>query len=161
VLYCTDFCEYSIAGIGDTGNATIPLTSVAALVGNGGSIEAAARGSILDVGLLPATTNDYDHLLRSPLPPCVWLTSDPEMPDDFCTRHGARISVAIPSADRPLVHWPKYARKHDAGIVEAQAAADVPAVAHRAAAQFYVYFGQVALDRFRAVESIAARKLAA
>ena len=72
---------------------------------------------------------DYDHLLRSPLPPCVWLTSDPDMPDDSCTRHGVRISV-IPSTDRRLVHWPKYIRKLDAGSETATAAAvaavDIP-----------------------------------
>jgi hypothetical protein len=136
------------------------FTSRAALVGDGGSVAAATPGSVLVAGILPAKSDDYDPVLRSPLPPCVWLTSDPDMPDDFCTRHGVRISVVIPSTDRRLVHWPKYIRKHDAGIVETQCRAPyTPAFAQRAAAQFYVYFGPVALDRIRKVDGVAACKL--
>ena len=134
--------------------AAYHFTSRAALVGDGGSVAAATAGSILVAGILP----HYDHLLRSPLPPSVWLTSDPDMPDDFCT---VRISVVIPSTDRRLVHWPKYIRKHDASIFETQCRAPyTPAFAQRAAAQFYVYFGPVTLDRIRKVEGVTACKLA-
>ena len=126
-------------------------------MGDGGSVAAATPGSILVAGILPAKSDDYDGALRSPLPPCVWLSSDSDMSDDFCTRHGFRISVVIPTADPRLVHWPKYIRKHDAGIVGAQAGADIPAFVQRAAARFYVYFGPVALDRFRAIDRVAER----
>jgi hypothetical protein len=142
--------------------AAYHLTSRAALVGDGGSVGAVTPGSILVAGIVPAKSDDYDDLLRSPpMPACVWLTSDPDMPDDFCTRHGVRISVVIPSADRRLVHWPKYIRKHDAGLEAATAAAvaagDIPAAARRMASQFWLYFGVVEPDRFRAIECVALR----
>ena len=63
-------------------------TSGTALVGNG-SLETPAPGSILAVGVLPNRTYDYDHALRSPLPPCVWLTADPDMPSVFRGGHRA------------------------------------------------------------------------
>jgi hypothetical protein len=109
------------------------LPGRAALVGDG-SVAAVIPCSIL----LP------DHLLRPPLPPCVWLISDPDMPDDFCTRHGGRISVVIPSTDTRQVHRPKYARKHGAGL--AIESADIPAAVWRAAGQFWLYFVPIPLD---------------
>lgn len=138
------------------------FTSLAALAGDDSSVAAATPGSILAAGILPAKADDYDEMLRAPLPPCVWLTSDPDMPDDFRTQHGVRISVVIPSTDRRLVHWPKYIRKQDVGMMEAaMAAADFPAVAKRAGKNFYVYFGAVELDRLRKIEGVAPRKAAA
>jgi hypothetical protein len=135
--------------------AAYRFTSRAALVGDGGSVAAAAPGSILVAGIVAAESDDHDHLLGSPLPRCVWLTSDPEMPDDFCTRHGVRISVVIPSTDPRLVHWPKYARKHGAGL--AIESARIPAAAWRTASQFWLYFDPIAPGRFRAVGSVAPR----
>jgi hypothetical protein len=129
------------------------FTSGTARVGNG-SLETPAPGSILAVGVLPNRTYDYDHALHSPLPPCVWLTADPDMPSVFCGGHRARISLVIPSTDRRLVNWYKYARKHGADTVIDQA--DIPAAWRRSPAQFWLYFAPVEVRWFRAVESVPA-----
>ena len=64
------------------------VTDGVALVGDGGSLAAAKPGSILMDGILPAKSDDHD--VRSPpMPACVWLSSDPDMSDDFCTWHGS------------------------------------------------------------------------
>jgi hypothetical protein len=109
----------------------------------------AEPGSILSSGLRPNRTDDYDHVLRAPLAPCMWLSSDPEMSGDFSTRQGVRLSVVIPSADRGLVLWSKFLRKH--GAVEV-------ALGGReglAAAQFWLYFGTITRDRFQGLDLAA------
>jgi hypothetical protein len=108
----------------------------------------AAPGSIIADGLKPFRKDDYDHVLRSPLPPCVWLTSDPDMVKDglnFSSFADYRITVLIPSIDPRLVHWPKYFRKHgQCTWSEAMRQADVLEAVRRASATFYVYFGRIA-----------------
>jgi hypothetical protein len=107
----------------------------------------AAPGSIIVDGLKPCTTDDYDHVLRSPLPPCVWLTSDPDMDDNdlhFSSFTGYRITVLIPSIDPRLVHWPKYFNKHGRCTwSKSMQYVDSPEVKH-ASANFYLYFGRIA-----------------
>ena len=110
----------------------------------------AAPGSIIADGLKPYKEDSYDHLLRSPLPPCVWLTSDPDtglirvMGNPFSSHVGFRVTVLIPSINRRLAHWPKYFRKHGwLTLSEALQLANVPEAVRRANTTFYVYFGTI------------------
>ena len=110
----------------------------------------AAPGSIIADGLKPSKEDGYDHALRSPLPPCVWLTSDHDMGADigdsglhFSSFADLRITMLIPSTDRRLAHWPKYFRNHGRWTwSEAMQYADSPEV-QRVAETFYVYFGTI------------------
>ena len=111
----------------------------------------AAPGSIIADGLKPSKEDGYDGLLRSPLPPCVWLTSDPDlglkthMGDHFSKHTNFRITVLIPSIDRRLVHWPKYFRKHgQCTWPEAMRQSGLPEAAQRVTETFYAYFGEIA-----------------
>jgi hypothetical protein len=139
------------------------VTNLSALIGDNAALVCQASGeekadlslaepgSIFSSGLRPAKTDDYDHVLRAPLPPCVWLSSDPEMSGDFSTRQGVRLSVVIPSTDRRLVPWSKYSRKH--GAVEVA----LGGREGRAAAQFWLYFGTITPARFQGLAPTAAR----
>jgi hypothetical protein len=124
------------------------FTSLRALVGDVrlplGKVDlrtVAAPGSIIADGLKPCKESGYDHRLRSPLPSCVWLTSDPDaghkthMGNHFSKYIDFRVTVIIPSNDRRLVHWPKYFRKH--------AGCALPEAAQNVTATFYVYFGEL------------------
>jgi hypothetical protein len=127
------------------------FTSWSALIGEGrlaglplGKIDlrtVAAPGSIIADGLKPCKVSSYDPVLRSPLPPCVWLTSDPDMGlkthmgNHFSSYIDLRVTVLIPSTDRRLVHRLKYFRKHGRYALSE--------TAQRITATFYVYFGNV------------------
>jgi hypothetical protein len=107
----------------------------------------AAPGSIIADGLKPSRKDDYDGALRSPLPPCVWLTSDPDMVKDglhFSSFADYRITVLIPSIDPRLVHRPKYFRKHgQCTWPEAMQQVDALEAVRRASTAFYIYFGEI------------------
>jgi hypothetical protein len=110
----------------------------------------AAPGSIIADGLKPSKEDGYDHILRSPLPPCVWLTSDPDlglkthMGDHFSRHSDFRLTVLIPSTDRRLAHWPKYFSKHGRCTwTETMRQSDLPPVAQRSIETFYTYFGEI------------------
>ena len=101
-------------------------------------------------GLKPCKETGFDHLLRSPLPPCVWLTSDSDMGlkthmgDHFSKQSDFRLTVLIPSTDRHLVHWPKYFNKHgqctwSEAMKQSNAAKDVQLTSET----FYTYFGEI------------------
>jgi hypothetical protein len=111
----------------------------------------AAPDSIIAAGLKPFRSADYDRFLSSPLPPCVWLTNDPDMAPIFSSFKGFRVTVLIPSIDRRLVHWPKYFLRH-AGRTwrETIQASDLPDAEQRTTESFYVYFGEI--TRIAAVE---------
>ena len=102
-------------------------------------------------GLKPAKPSGVDHALRSPLPPCVWLTTDPEMPDDHSTFNDLRITVDIPSGDQRLQHWPTYLREQAKDEfrdkIEAVIASDPPAQL------FYCYFGTIPPERLKTDEN--------
>ena len=107
----------------------------------------AAPGSIIADGLKPYKAGSYDHVLRSPLPSCVWLTSDPDMGlkshmgNHFSKYSDFRVTVLIPSIDRRLAHWPRYFRNH--GQCAWSEATALPEAARRVTATFYVYFGKI------------------
>jgi hypothetical protein len=110
----------------------------------------AAPGSIMSAGLKPYREDGYDGVLRSPLPPCVWLTSDPDMDLQaimgfhFSKYADFRVNVLIPSTDRRLTHWPQYFRKHgQCTLSEAMRKADLPEGARRTTTTFYAYFGKI------------------
>ena len=111
----------------------------------------AAPGSILKAGLSPNQGGDYDQLLTEPMPPCVWLTTNPDMSAVFLNGeyldHGNwRVTVVIPSTDRRLVHWPKYMRRR------ARFEMRMSGWIRREAEGCFCYFGEVARDRIRAVD---------
>lgn len=132
------------------------FTTLAALVGDSGMdvvkrrvgesvdlISIAAPGSIPATGLLPRKTEDpFDGALRRPLPPCVWLTADPDMSLDYCNSWGDfRLSVLIPSQDYRLSLWPTYLRKYKAKDSLDHAFAEPQHLAPQR--RFYVYFGVI------------------
>ena len=113
----------------------------------------AAPGSIVAAGLKPFRSTDYDRFLNSPLPPCVWLTNDPDMTTIFSRCTGFRLMVIVSSTDRRLVHWPKYFSRH-AGRTwhETIQATDLTKEAQSVTGTFYVYFG--AITRIAAVSPV-------
>ena len=113
------------------------------------AIPYATPGSILKGGLKPFRSDDLDGALRSPLPACVWLSSDPAMPQGYSTWNGWRLTVVVSSSDRKLVHWPKYFRKHE---IYRDALLAVPEAQRRVSESFYAYFGPIAATSFRAVD---------
>jgi hypothetical protein len=75
----------------------------------------AAPGSILKSGIKPMQDMDWPTLGL-----CVWLTTNPDMSNDFVTgnaldRGNWRVTVVIPSTDRRLVYLPKYFSKRTGG----------------------------------------------
>jgi hypothetical protein len=109
--------------------------------------------SILKVGVRPRRSDDYDGLLQSPMPACVWLTDDPDMVGG-CTNTGGdcRLTVVLPASDRRLMRWTDYLRQQCAFDRYLMATATVPKVAHADPCRFYVYFGVVKPRRIHAVE---------
>jgi hypothetical protein len=126
----------------------------------------ASPTSILRSGLRPQSTDDYDHYLLKPLPECVWLTNDPEMSNLYTNGHAApdrgkwRVAVVIPEADRRLKHFHAYLEKNACRDVILYNAAldDGRIISGKQSAQavrsFYVYFGDIGLDRIRAVDCV-------
>jgi hypothetical protein len=114
----------------------------------------ASPSSILKAGRQPHNNGEYDTFLGGPMPPHVWLTTNPNMSKDFVTgdtpdRGAWRVTVVISSTDRRLVYGPKYFCKRTGNdfVVSSERLA-------REAASFYVYFGRITLDRFRAVDRV-------
>jgi hypothetical protein len=109
----------------------------------------AAPDSIVSAGLKPHKESRYDHFFRSPLPPCVWLTSDADMGLMsrkglfFSKYHDVRVTVLITSTDRRLVHWPKYFHKHGQCSLSESMEPGTPEILWRTAETFYTYFGVI------------------
>jgi hypothetical protein len=107
----------------------------------------AAPGSIIVDGLKPGREDGYDGVLRSPLPPCVWLTTDPDMGGivlHFSSFADFRLTVLIPRTDQRLVHWLKYFRDHGRCTwLEAMPQVGITQAAQDTAETFYVYFGKI------------------
>lgn len=102
----------------------------------------ATPGSILASGLKPHL--GADEAAIGICRPCVWLTSDPDMPRGFNRWTGCRVSVEIPAKDRRLCRWTGLFR----GETPMQAEAD----------RFYIYWGKIPLRRLVAVESYLQRE---
>ena len=121
--------------------------------GGGDAMDFAAPGSILADGIKPSTSNQdaetYDHLFRSPLPPCVWLTANPDMRDCSSYRE-FRITVAIPGDGR-LVRWREYFRQHAPGAIGRLRFSEAMRIEFDV---FYVFFGKLPPERFKAVDAI-------
>jgi hypothetical protein len=107
----------------------------------------AAPGSVIADGLKPRREEGYDGVLSSPLPPCVWLTTDPDMGGiglHFSSFADFRITVIIPSTDRRLVPWLEYFRDHGRCTwVEAVRQVGISEATQHTAESFYVYFGGI------------------
>jgi hypothetical protein len=111
------------------------------------------REPILSGGLDPFKRSDaVDSALHSPLPPCVWLTTDPEMPDDHSSANGLRITIDIPDDDPQLRHWPTYLREQakdeTKDTLEEVIASDEPMDS------FYCYFGTIPPEWFKADDDV-------
>jgi hypothetical protein len=78
------------------------------------------------------------------------------MSGDFSARQGLRLSVVIPSADRKLVLWSKFCRKHGVDLAGGRADERM----RRAAAQFWLYFGTITPERIRAIDQGGFREAA-
>jgi hypothetical protein len=112
----------------------------------------AAPGSILVDGLKPHKDNGYDGALRTPLPPCIWFTNDPRMPEVFARGGDFRIRVVISNNDRCLKSWRSYYSKHVFDLPRFESVTlSVPGAA-AAAARFFLYFGAIPASRLRVVE---------
>jgi hypothetical protein len=112
------------------------------------------RKSILRDGLIPRKySHDFDHALRSPLAACVWLTTDPEMPDGHSSYRGLRITVDIPSNDEQLKHWPTYLREQ--ALDEFKDSIDEVIASDPPQSFFYCYFGRVAATYIKADDELS------
>jgi hypothetical protein len=91
-----------------------------------------------------------------PLPACVWLTSDPQPPVLFDRMPQCRITVELSTASKRLVSWPKWLRRHNYLELVTEAAKQYEPLRglnfEDAWRYWYVYFGDVPLKAFRAVE---------
>jgi hypothetical protein len=149
------------------------FTNLAAMVGKGGmcvlqgsndagfnNVAAiASPDSILKAGLRPHWKGHYDHLLPLPLPECVWLTTNPEMPNCLVNKETLdagnwRATVVIPESDRRLFSWSRYWRKKT-GYEFILANENKEYV--KEAARFFVYFGSITLDQIRAFDNMPNR----
>jgi hypothetical protein len=114
-----------------------------------------ARDSILRDGLQPGRRSDLDHALLSPLQPCVWLTTDPKMPDGHSSYNDLRITVDIPSDDHQLQLWPTYwreqAKDERKDTIDNLIASDHSFEPTRF---FYCYFGTIKPQRFEADDEV-------
>jgi hypothetical protein len=113
----------------------------------------ATPSSILNAGLRPCRNGDYDHLMPAPLPECVWLTSNPDMPSVFTSgprRGDWRVTVVIPESDRRLISWRRYWRKKTGNdFILNLADEEYGEMINREVSAFFVYFGSIARDRIR------------
>ena len=111
---------------------------------------------ILAVGLKPGPNPEtsFDFMLRSPMPACIWLTSNPDMPKGMSSYYEARVAVVISSTDRRLVHWHRYARKHavEGGWEHYQSSL---AKVTREFERWYVYFDAIPLERIADIDYAA------
>jgi hypothetical protein len=109
------------------------------------------RQPILAGGLNPRKySDDIDHALSSPLPPCVWLTTDPEMPDDHSSFNGLRITVDIPNDDPQLQHFPTFLGSQ----AKAECKNDLVKAIDADMQLFYCYFGTIPPERFKAIDEV-------
>jgi hypothetical protein len=102
--------------------------------------------NIIAVGLKPSAIGweGCEHA-----PDSVWLTIDPDLPSvgHIASFSEVRVTVVIPSADKRLVRWEKWVRKHSSDrIVEV---ANKTWIGWRS---FWVYFGSVPPERIRVIE---------
>jgi hypothetical protein len=120
-----------------------------------------AEGTILKEGLKPSESGK-----NGMLPPygVVWFTTE----EDYRWHKGlasetdqCRIKLVIPSTDKRLVYWPKWARKHAPDIIEKLLKCDCGLNHRRQVETTYCYFGTVPLFYFREIEyADPARRLA-
>jgi hypothetical protein len=109
------------------------------------------RGTILKDGILPSVNPDT---VVNPLG-VVWLTTLEDYPWEkglSSERGMCRIEVVIPSHDRRLKHWPKWARKHDRATLEILARCDCGFDHMREVNTSYVYFGVIPPDWFTSID---------
>lgn len=139
------------------------------------SLRNAGADAILSYGLKAQDPNGDYPMFAGKLRPCVWFTSQPELPPEFYNAGGkeARITVELSTASKRLVSWPKLLQKlkifnethtaYDIGFekferMERDKAIKVdlgrePTVAELRAWRFWwVHFGDVPLRAIRAVE---------
>ena len=107
---------------------------------------------------------DYDWMLCKPLPECVWLTSEPNLPPFFSTYHDWCVSVVIPETHRHLKHFNTYLSKKGKGdgeyVINFHDREGVTAEEHiQAVRNFYMYFGDIGTDCIREIAYQDARQL--
>jgi hypothetical protein len=114
----------------------------------------AESGAILKAGLRPQS----DRLQDGKVPPCIWLTTDANMPLGFSSNSDFRIEVVIPDSDRRLMQYAAYLRKQQSkaeGIFKAEV------VRHEGRIRledWWLYFGRVEPRRFRSIEHVKERE---
>ena len=111
------------------------------------NLENVGPDNILVVGLRERPVRDWWFLEGRA---GVWLTTNPDLPSDarpHASYSEVRIEVRIPSSDRALVDIPKLMRRHlsPAAITNV----DLTGWEWR---NFYLYEGDIPVDRFVAVE---------
>ena len=103
--------------------------------------------NILAVGLKAMPVTDWPEEVFGGVD-CVWLTSEPDLPQRHSSYGEVRIKVVIPSSDKRLIHAPKLLRKR----LSPEQLAGFDAETGKAWRTFYIFLGSVPLDCFRAVE---------
>jgi hypothetical protein len=109
--------------------------------------------NILAAGLkaMPADRNGDYVAAVGHIPDCVWLTANADMADGYSSFSEARIKLVIQSTDKRLVAWPKYVRRNARVPVEA-----LHKIVNSISTEWqhwYLYFGNIPPDAFRAVET--------
>jgi hypothetical protein len=103
-------------------------------------------GTILQEGLKAGPSDESfpptNVVWLTTSPVAVWAIRPPE----------CRISVVIPSHDRRLVFWKRWAQKHRPDLLEKLAHCDCGIDHGPAIETNYCYFGSLPLTMFRAVE---------
>lgn len=115
----------------------------------------AEPGSILRAGLRPLAVS-ASAMVYDWLQPCVWLTANPGQVYAG-DRYGWRITVEIEPRDSRLASRNDLLRRTKPKLFGDLPAPDI----RRGASSFWVYFGTIPPQRFRAVEDIGEKASAA
>jgi hypothetical protein len=105
--------------------------------------------NILAAGLKAMPVKDWPEKAVGKIKRCVWLTTNSDLPFQFCSYSEVRIKLVIPSSERRLVHVLKRVRKR----VSSEFIAGVDADTAGQWRTFYMYFGDIPIDCFRAIEN--------
>jgi hypothetical protein len=85
----------------------------------------------------------------------IWLTTESEL--DTVTGWAlrpfeCRIKLVVPSTDKRLVKWSRWLRKHQPSLIDALRRCDCGRDHIPSLKEHWVYFGDVPLSMFRAIE---------
>jgi hypothetical protein len=118
----------------------------------GGAPKIVGAGSILDVGLTPASDLKDEWHTHIPLPPCIWLTDHPAdrpgMRWILRRDRELRLTLSIPRFDRRLWRWRDFLHSYFTGTYTKRK------YRFQEDNNVFVFFGQILPHRIRAAEPV-------